>query len=273
MINRETLLIPPSMQGYVNRVKEADILEGIYRNTKQFRKLLNTIPKKKIDYAYAPGKWTLKEMLQHIVDGERVFAFRALHFARKDANPLPGFDENQWADNSQAGARKWKDLVNEFFALRTANELLFASLNEEQLQYNGVANNHPTSVAALALVTAGHLDHHIAVIRERYLQAYPAPAHNGVESEGKKKKDGLKKDAKKASKKEAKKTSKASKASKKTSKKDAKNKKLKNGAIKKDIGFPSPKKPAGKKTTKPVKAAKEKPAKSKPAKPKAVKKK
>lgn len=191
MINRDNLLIPPGMQDYVNRVKELDPIEGIARSTKQFRKLINDIPKSKAGYAYAPGKWTLKEMLQHIIDGERVFAYRALHFARKDANPLPGFDENQWADNSQANKRKWKDLVNEFFILREANEMLFRNLDEQQLQHTGTANNHQASVATLIFVSAGHLDHHMSIIKERYLQPYPAePSKSSTKS---RKKAGKKK--------------------------------------------------------------------------------
>lgn len=209
---RENLQIPPSMHGYVSLVKETDPIKGITRNTKQFRKLLNDIPKKKADYAYAPGKWTLKEMLQHIIDAERVFAFRALHIARKDINPLPGFDENMWADNSLAGKRKWKELVNEFFVLRNANEILFSSLDEQQLLYHGIANNSPVSVATLAFVTAGHLQHHMNIIRERYLQPYPAVIKEKKVKEGKKKKD-----------------------------------KPQAGALKKDIGYAAPGKTAKKK--------------------------
>lgn len=208
------------MEAYVNRVKEKDPLEGIYRNTKSFRKLLKDIPGKKADYAYAPGKWTLKEMLQHIIDAERVFAFRALHIARKDVNPLPGFDENQWADNSKANNRKWKDLVNEFLALRSANEMLFANLDEQQLLHTGIANNSQVSVATLAFVTAGHLDHHMDIIRTRYLQPYPAgPSKHSIKS---RKKAGKKK---------------AEVQQKNDQKKAAKNSKTRTGALKKDIGF------------------------------------
>lgn len=223
MINREDLLIPAGMQGYVNRVGERDPLEGITRSTKQFRKLINDIPKSKASYAYAPGKWTLKEMLQHIIDGERVFAFRALHIARKDANPLPGFDENLWAGNSQANKRKWKDLVNEFFILREANEMLFRNLDEQQLLHTGTANNHPVSVATMLFVTAGHLDHHMSIIRERYLQPYPAgPSKSSIKSRKKagKKKDEVQKSAPK--------------------KKAARKSKTQTGKLKKDIGFATP---------------------------------
>jgi hypothetical protein len=244
MINRENLLTPPSMEAYVNRVKEKDPIEGIYRNTKAFRKLLKNIPGKKADYAYAPGKWTLKEMLQHIIDAERVFAFRALHMARKDINPLPGFDENQWADNSKASNRKWKDLVNEFLTLRSANEMLFATLDEQQLLHAGIANNSQVSVATLAFVTAGHLDHHMNIIQTRYLQPYPAePSKHSTRS---RKKAGKKK---------------AEVQQKNSPQKLTKNGKTKTGELKKDIGFTSPGKVTkGKKAVKTKEKAKVKPA-------------
>lgn len=198
MINREKLLIPASSLEYVNLVKEKDPLKGITRNTKKFRKLLNDIPKKKVDYAYAPGKWTLKEMLQHIIDAERVFAFRALHMARKDAAPLPGFDENAWAANSQAKKRKWKDLIDEFFLLRYANEILFSSLDDKQLLLTGTANNSQISVATLAFSIAGHLNHHINIIKARYLQPYPGKNGKSVNTAEKKKEAGKKTTKKKS---------------------------------------------------------------------------
>ncbi|RZS75973.1 DinB family protein [Pseudobacter ginsenosidimutans] len=223
MINRENLAIPPSMEGYVNRVKEKDPAKAVSRNTKAFRKLLKNIPGKKADYAYAPGKWTLKEMLQHIIDAERVFAFRALHIARKDINPLPGFDENSWADNSKANTRKWKDLIEEFFTVRNANEMLFSTLDDQQLQHAGVANNSQVSVATLAFVTAGHLDHHMNIILTRYLQPYPAALDKSAT-----------KSRKKAGKKKA-------EIQKKTTKKNtAKASKTKTDVLKKDVGFITP---------------------------------
>lgn len=249
MISRATLLIPPSMAGYVNLVKEKDPSKGIARNTKEFKKLLNKIPKSKADYAYAKGKWTLKEMLQHIIDAERVFAFRALHIARKDTNPLPGFDENKWADNSKAHTRKWKDLINEFFILRSANEMLFSNLDDQQLKHTGTANNSEVSVATLAFVTAGHLDHHMNIIRERYLQPYPAePSKRSTKSR------------KRAGKKLAEVQNNG------TKKKAAKSNKTQTGSLKKDIGFAAPGKattPKGKTVSKSAPEKKAKPAKKK----------
>lgn len=165
--------MPAFFAHYINAISENSLEEALRKNTRRFRKLLKNIPKKKINYAYAPGKWTLKEMLQHIVDAERVFAFRALHFARKDSAPLPGFDENAWAVTAKASQRSWHDLVEEFMALRAANALFFKSLDEDQLMAGGTANNNPMTVAGLGFVCAGHVAHHMNIIKERYLNDYP----------------------------------------------------------------------------------------------------
>lgn len=171
MITRKDISVPEFYKGYINSVKEDDMMEALLNNTRQFRKFLKHIPGKKINYAYAEGKWTVKELLQHIIDAERVFCYRALSFARKDSAPLPSFDENVWAITAKAPKRKWNDLVDEFKALRAANIAFFASLDEEQLQQTGTANNNVMSVAALGFVCAGHVAHHIRIIRERYLDS------------------------------------------------------------------------------------------------------
>lgn len=171
--------MPESFQRYLNAITENDLDEALRKNTRRFRKLLKDIPKKKINYAYAEGKWTLKELLQHIVDAERVFVFRALHFARKDTAPLPGFDENVWAITAKAPKRSWADLVDEFTALRVSTEFFFASLDEEQLLATGSANNNVAMVAGLGFVCAGHVAHHMNIIRERYLGESPAKKKKG----------------------------------------------------------------------------------------------
>jgi uncharacterized damage-inducible protein DinB len=179
MVSRKEITMPESFNRYMDAISENNLEEALRRNTRRFRKLLKDIPKKKINYAYAEGKWTLKELLQHIVDAERVFSFRALHFARKDANPLPGFDENVWAITAKAPKRKWNDLVDEFMALRAANELFFTGLDEDQLLSTGTANNTTAVVAGLGFVCAGHVQHHMNIIKERYLGEYPAKKKKG----------------------------------------------------------------------------------------------
>jgi uncharacterized damage-inducible protein DinB len=173
MVSRQSVVVPEYNQGYINAVKEDNLQEALAKNTRQFRKLLKSLPHKKINYAYAEGKWTIKEMLQHIIDAERVFVYRALSFARKDTSPLPGFDENTWAITSKAPKRSWNNLLDEFKALRAATESFFASLDDDQLQYTGTANNNTISVAGIGFVCAGHVAHHINIIKVRYLAEKP----------------------------------------------------------------------------------------------------
>ena len=163
------LILPDYTRGYVSLVEKDRLHEAIRKNTKAFRKLLRNIPDDKINYAYAPGKWTIKQMLQHITDAERVFAFRALWFARRDASPMPGFDENNWASHAPVTMRHWDDMVKEYRHVRKSTELMFRSFSLQDLQTQGISNNNPINVAALGYLCAGHVAHHINIIKERYL--------------------------------------------------------------------------------------------------------
>ena len=154
---------------YISKASDKDVVKSIRSNTKAFRKLLKKIPSKKRDYAYAEGKWTIKESLQHIIDAERVFAYRALRIARLDATPMPGFDENAWASAANKIDRKWDDLVKEFKSVRTATEILFESLGDQQLLFPGMASGYPINALALGYVIAGHTKHHMDLFEERYL--------------------------------------------------------------------------------------------------------
>ncbi len=169
MISRHEVIVSEFAMKYFEAAPEDDMLVALSKSTRQLKKLLRKIPKKKVDYAYAEGKWTIREVLQHIIDSERVFAFRALWFTRHDVSPLPGFDENSWAATSKATSRKWKDLIEEFFALRAANQIFFESLDDDQLKAIGTANNNQMNVGGLGFVCAGHVMHHIGIIKERYL--------------------------------------------------------------------------------------------------------
>jgi hypothetical protein len=169
MTSKQQLIASGSFLTYINLVKEDDLLAALQKNSKRFSKLLKKIPRKKINFSYAEGKWTLKEMLQHIIDAERVFVYRALTFARKDVAQLPGFDENEWAITSKAVKRKWDDLVDEFEFLRASTEFMFASLDEEQLVHAGTANNLQLNAVAMGFVCVGHVQHHMNIMMERYL--------------------------------------------------------------------------------------------------------
>lgn len=154
---------------YVSHVKEDDLPEAFSRHSAEFISFLGGIPAEKYDYRYAKGKWTIKEVLQHVIDAERVFTYRALRFARQDHTPLPGFDENVFAENAKADKRDWNKLVEEFKAVRKSSEYLFNSFDKEQLEAAGLANNNPTYVLGIGFLLIGHSLHHQRIIEERYL--------------------------------------------------------------------------------------------------------
>jgi len=160
--------IPEWYHGYLEQVKENNLQNALSEQQKTITSFLKRIPAGKQNYRYAKGKWTIKEVLQHLIDCERVFAFRALSFSRQDTSPLPGFDEDNWAANTNTSKREWKDMVDEFVAVRTSTILLFKSFSKKQLQLNGVANNNSVYVEGIGFIIAGHAAHHIAVIKERY---------------------------------------------------------------------------------------------------------
>lgn len=155
--------------GYVSAVPDGDILEILTRLKDTTHQFCTTLPAEKENYAYAPGKWTIKQLLSHMVDAERVFAFRFLCFSRRDETALPGFDENVYVENADLNNRTLKDLANEFKDLRHANLYMFNSITQAQSTFVGTANGNPVSVRALLYITAGHEIHHLGIIKERYL--------------------------------------------------------------------------------------------------------
>lgn len=161
--------MPEYYHKYINQAKEDDLLTALRNNTSSFLSLLKTIAPDKQDYRYAEGKWTIKEVLQHIIDTERVFAYRALRFARKDDTPLPGFDEKIFAANARADKRKWDDLVDEFTFFRKATELMFGSFDNEQLESSGTASNVSMYVLGVVYIIVGHCIHHMNILEEKYL--------------------------------------------------------------------------------------------------------
>lgn len=170
MIPKSAIIPAETYQAYLDLVKENDFRDAIRKNTRQFLKLLESVPRKKHDYAYADGKWTLRELLQHVIDCERVFAYRALRLARLDATPLASFDEVAWGNHSGGANRRWRDLVREFRAVRESTEDLFDSFSDEQLRFVGEANGRPLNAFTIGYLVPGHVAHHIQIIRERYLK-------------------------------------------------------------------------------------------------------
>ena len=161
--------VPESYHNYINQVVENDLMIAFKNQTPVVMDFLTNISEEKIDYAYAEGKWTIKEVLQHIIDAERVFCYRALRFARKDLTPLSGFDENLFAQNAKADQRSWNDLLEEFKAVRKATEWLYGSFDDEQLNASGISNNNSNYVLAFGFISVGHSIHHMKILKDRYL--------------------------------------------------------------------------------------------------------
>ena len=156
-------------ENYTSLVPEKDVLSALNNQAKTLTDFFNSISDEKAMYAYAVGKWTMKEMLQHMIDTERIFAFRALVIARKETVTLPGFDENIYATNSLANRRTWAELAHEMKIVREATILLFKSFTEEMLQNSGNFSAANGNVNTLGLIIAGHFYHHVNITNERYL--------------------------------------------------------------------------------------------------------
>ncbi len=160
---------PPYFNTYIKLVEEENINNALKDQLPVAEEFLNSITEEQSFYKYAEGKWSIKEVLQHIIDAERVFVYRAMAFARQEQNLLPSFDENEYAANSHADDRPWKELTGELVALRKSTIFFFDSLSEEDFNTIGKASNYEISVLALAYVTVGHLTHHLNLIKERYV--------------------------------------------------------------------------------------------------------
>lgn len=154
---------------YINEVKCLDIVEALQDNLNDFSRFIESIPEDKYEYQYLPGKWTIKEIVQHIIDAERIFAYRALRFARFDATPLAGFEEDDYVAVSSANRREMSSLMKEFATVRQTTIQLFESFTEEMMLHKGVASDNEVSVRAIGFIISGHCIHHQNVIRERYL--------------------------------------------------------------------------------------------------------
>ena len=131
--------------------------------------LVHSIPEAKKDFTYAPGKWTVRELLCHIMDAERIFCYRALRFARNDKTPLSGFEENDYAPQANAAGRPLAKIATDMAHLRNSSIDLFESFTPEMLTRKGLANNNELSVAALGFIISGHETHHRKILMERYL--------------------------------------------------------------------------------------------------------
>lgn len=159
----------PYFANYINLVNDEDVKQAFQNQDSLMQTFFASIPETKASYAYADGKWTVKQLLQHLIDAERIFSYRALWVARKAEAPLPGFDENIFAQLADGTNRTLKGLIDELITVRNATRLLFYSFKEEELQYKGISNTHPVTVNAIGFISIGHILHHKKNLEERYL--------------------------------------------------------------------------------------------------------
>lgn len=160
----------PYQESYIKLVDDAySLIEELEISVHNFIHFVREIPMDKYDYRYAEGKWTIKDIIQHLIDSERIFAYRALRFSRGDETALPGFEENMYADNAHGSERSINDLLTEMSALRHANIMMFKSINADDLLRKGTASGYTVSVRAFGFLIIGHQNHHIKIFRERYL--------------------------------------------------------------------------------------------------------
>src|SRR5690242_17081369 len=170
MPNVDLSRVPEYYHRYINLAIGDDLQTAFEKHQTELVSFLKDIPKKKWNYRYAEGKWSIKEVVQHIIDAERVFAYRALCFARKDQTPLPSFDENLFAANSKADDRTKKDLLKELESVQRSSAQLFQSFDNEQLEQPGVASGKPVYVKGVAYILLGHTLHHKNILEEKYLK-------------------------------------------------------------------------------------------------------
>ena len=156
-------------ENYVNKINADSIPELLQNYKQEIEIFFQNIPEEKADYAYAKGKWTIKELIQHLIDAERVFVYRALRFSINDATELHTFDEDSYVTFSEANNRTLESLKQEFKLVRAASDLMFLNLTKTQLERKGIASNNTVTVNAILYITYGHILHHKQVIEERYL--------------------------------------------------------------------------------------------------------
>jgi uncharacterized damage-inducible protein DinB len=156
-------------QNYIVEAGEVDLIEELEISVHRLIRFVREIPMDKFDYRYAEGKWTIKDILQHLIDAERIFSYRALRFARKDQTPLASFEENDYADTANGSQRSIQDLLTELAVVRQSTLSLFKTFDDETLKRIGIASNNPMSVRALGFVIIGHQNHHQDIYQQRYL--------------------------------------------------------------------------------------------------------
>lgn len=160
--------LPEVYRSYVNLIPEDEMLAALINNQKKMNVFLGQLPEDNGNYRYAENKWTVKQVISHIIDTERIFGYRALRFARNDKTPLAGFEENDYVPNSNASNRKINDLSTEFYNLRTSTIDLFMSFDQEMLDRFGESGGKTIAVNTIGFIVAGHCLHHYNILKGKY---------------------------------------------------------------------------------------------------------
>lgn len=154
---------------YVSLVEESDIVAVLENQQSEMLKIFQKISEEKSLFAYAEGKWTIKELIGHLTDGERIFAYRALRISRADQTPIEGFEQDDYIENSNFNNTRLSELTDELLYARKSNLIFFKNLTDEAWLRTGTASGNPVSVRALAYIMVGHIRHHLNILNERYL--------------------------------------------------------------------------------------------------------
>ena len=160
---------PTFYHGYVKHIESEDILATLRDQRKKTSALFTSLSEEQANYAYAEDKWSIKEVLGHMIDAERIFVFRALSFARGEEQPLPEFDENTYVPAGRFGDRTLHSLIEEYNSVRNATIAFFENLRDDDWERQGVANQGNFTVSSVAFIIAGHEAHHLRILEERYL--------------------------------------------------------------------------------------------------------
>lgn len=160
----------PYYERYISLVRTDDIVATLQQQVDDTRALLSSLSSSKADFSYAPGKWTVKEVLGHMSDTERIMSYRAMRIARGDKTPIEGFEQDDYVPNGKFGSRTITDLLDEFATIRNTTVHLFRNLDAEAAERSGIANNKDITARALAYLIAGHELHHRRILQEKYLK-------------------------------------------------------------------------------------------------------
>ena len=164
----DTTEYAPYYERYVSLVT-GDVAAVLGSQTTRLQDMITAMPEEKGEFRYAEGKWSIKELLSHLIDGERIFAYRALRISRGDETPIEGFEQDGYIENAHSNQRSFAEILEEFSLLRRANMILFKNLSDEDWSRLGTASDATVSARALAYIMAGHIEHHLGILKERYL--------------------------------------------------------------------------------------------------------